>query len=484
MLTSTSPKLLPLIFLFNILTSSIFADLIAYKYNDKINNTGIRYQATVAQFGMQIKEDQTIPGFLIVAKEKQVAKSADQEENINENKSNTTSIRDESSLAEAASILSDVLENRNKPLTYEEYQKLKQTYENFKEFNEINAADACNEIVHKKDIVWRTSGDLMDDLDHKDETDSTQDEPPIQIEGVFADMDMNYKLRSHTLLSDLTKGKDPYRSIQALDNYPINFFVNKDSTHSSFLVSIWNYFTEVRTGQSIQDSDSGYDPDPDFTIKPVTVKYGVPRYPAKITKSGQIKPLTNTRPVILSNIKNVFVLVQRGNCSFAKKVMNAQNAGYDGVIVYDPISDASISMNAHRGDDGVDPREIEIPSVFVGRKIANILYENYIYKQNETLARARASRHNKNNNAYILDLAAQPFILLVSDDNSIIDYLKNPTTFDGMKDISETHPSIKGADVWPRMRSMKQQDLYDMAAYILFQNFAIPERWGGGKQYY
>ena len=28
------------------------------------------------------------------------------------------------------------------------------------------------------------------------------------------------------------------------------------------------------------------------------------------------------------------------------------------------------------------------------------------------------------------------------------------------------------------------QDLYDMSAYILYQNQTIPEKWGGGKVYY
>ena len=30
----------------------------------------------------------------------------------------------------------------------------------------------------------------------------------------------------------------------------------------------------------------------------------------------------------------------------------------------------------------------------------------------------------------------------------------------------------------------KHQDLYDMSAYILYQNQTIPEKWGGGKVYY
>mmetsp|Transcript_18512 Transcript_18512/g.32419 ORF Transcript_18512/g.32419 Transcript_18512/m.32419 type:complete len:218 (+) Transcript_18512:83-736(+) len=67
---------------------------------------------------------------------------------------------------------------------------------------------------------------------------------------------------------------------------------------------------------------------------------------------------------------------------------------------------------------------------------------------------------------------------------SLVDYLNSPTTYDGLKDISEIHPSVKAADVWPKMRSMNQQDLYDMSAYILYMNQTIPEKWGGGKQYY
>jgi len=67
---------------------------------------------------------------------------------------------------------------------------------------------------------------------------------------------------------------------------------------------------------------------------------------------------------------------------------------------------------------------------------------------------------------------------------NLVDYLNAPTSYDGLKDISEVHPSIKSADLFPKMRSMKQQDLYDISSYILYQNFTIPEKWGGGKQYY
>ncbi|CAE7415479.1 psbV [Symbiodinium natans] len=97
------------------------------------------------------------------------------------------------------------------------------------------------------------------------------------------------------------------------------------------------------------------------------------------------------------------------------------------------------------------------------------------------------TRTNQNVGLAIEELSgAQPNRASVE---GLVDYLNNPTTYDGLKDISEVHPSIKGGDIWPKMRSMKQQDtgfctMYDMSAYILYQNQTIPEKWGGGKTYY
>nr|YP_010472123.1 photosystem II cytochrome c550 [Navicula arenaria]UVG41588.1 photosystem II cytochrome c550 [Navicula arenaria] len=68
--------------------------------------------------------------------------------------------------------------------------------------------------------------------------------------------------------------------------------------------------------------------------------------------------------------------------------------------------------------------------------------------------------------------------------DSLVDYLKNPTSYDGLESIAEVHPSIASADIYPRMRSVTDEDLTAMAGHILLQPKIITEKWGGGKTYY
>jgi len=67
---------------------------------------------------------------------------------------------------------------------------------------------------------------------------------------------------------------------------------------------------------------------------------------------------------------------------------------------------------------------------------------------------------------------------------SLVDFLKNPTTYDGLESIAEVHPSIKSADIYPRMRSLTDEDLYSIAGHIMLQPKIVTEKWGGGKIYY
>ena len=68
--------------------------------------------------------------------------------------------------------------------------------------------------------------------------------------------------------------------------------------------------------------------------------------------------------------------------------------------------------------------------------------------------------------------------------NALVDYLKNPTTYDGLESIAEIHPSIKSADIYPRMRSLTDDDLYSIAGHIMLQPKIVAEKWGGGKIYF
>ncbi len=67
---------------------------------------------------------------------------------------------------------------------------------------------------------------------------------------------------------------------------------------------------------------------------------------------------------------------------------------------------------------------------------------------------------------------------------SLVDYIKNPTTFDGTESIAEIHPSIKSADIFPKVRTLTEDDVFAIAGHILVQPKIVAEKWGGGKIYY
>jgi photosystem II cytochrome c550 len=66
----------------------------------------------------------------------------------------------------------------------------------------------------------------------------------------------------------------------------------------------------------------------------------------------------------------------------------------------------------------------------------------------------------------------------------LVDYMKNPTTYDGLESIAEVHPSIASADIFPKMRSLSEEDLFAIAGHIMISPNILSEKWGGGKIYY
>jgi photosystem II cytochrome c550 len=64
---------------------------------------------------------------------------------------------------------------------------------------------------------------------------------------------------------------------------------------------------------------------------------------------------------------------------------------------------------------------------------------------------------------------------------NMVDYMKHPTTYDGETPIPELHPSKDSADIFTEMKNLSNDDLYDIAGYILMQPKIVGEQWGGGK---
>ena len=68
--------------------------------------------------------------------------------------------------------------------------------------------------------------------------------------------------------------------------------------------------------------------------------------------------------------------------------------------------------------------------------------------------------------------------------DALVDYMKDPTSYDGEYSISELHPSIRSAELYPAMRDLTDEDLRLMAGYILVAPKVQGTAWGGGKIYF
>ncbi|NJK59688.1 MAG: cytochrome c-550 [Oscillatoriales cyanobacterium SM2_1_8] len=68
--------------------------------------------------------------------------------------------------------------------------------------------------------------------------------------------------------------------------------------------------------------------------------------------------------------------------------------------------------------------------------------------------------------------------------DAMVDYMKNPTTYDGEDEIYELHPSLRSTDIFPAMRGLTDPELRLIAGYILYEAQLKGIAWGGGKIYY
>ena len=67
---------------------------------------------------------------------------------------------------------------------------------------------------------------------------------------------------------------------------------------------------------------------------------------------------------------------------------------------------------------------------------------------------------------------------------ALVDYMKDPTSYDGEYSIADVHPSMRDAELYPAMRDLDDEDLRLMAGYILVSPKVQGTAWGGGKIYF
>lgn len=61
---------------------------------------------------------------------------------------------------------------------------------------------------------------------------------------------------------------------------------------------------------------------------------------------------------------------------------------------------------------------------------------------------------------------------------ALVDYLKNPTSYDGEDDYRELHPNVSRPDLYPELKNFTEDDVFDVAAYMLIAP-KLDSRWGG-----
>lgn len=61
---------------------------------------------------------------------------------------------------------------------------------------------------------------------------------------------------------------------------------------------------------------------------------------------------------------------------------------------------------------------------------------------------------------------------------ALVDYLQHPTSYDGEDNYEELHPNVTRTDIYPEMRNLTEDDVFDVAGYLLIAP-RLDERWGG-----
>nr|AUG32807.1 Cytochrome c-550 [Paulinella longichromatophora] len=90
------------------------------------------------------------------------------------------------------------------------------------------------------------------------------------------------------------------------------------------------------------------------------------------------------------------------------------------------------------------------------------------------------TNHNVGLDPETLALATPP----LNSVEALVEYMKNPTSYDGEYSIADVHPSLSSSDLFVQMRDLDEEDLRLMAGYILVSPKVQGMQWGGGKIYF
>ena len=132
---------------------------------------------------------------------------------------------------------------------------------------------------------------------------------------------------------------------------------------------------------------------------------------------------------------------------------------------------------------------IELRTVPLNEKTNIVLTQKDISKGKKLFANACATCHLGGATFTNPNINLSPESLAGANPNrnnvlALVDYMKKPTTYDGVTEIYDVHPSMKSTDIFPIMRGLTDNDLKLIAGHILYEPKVQGIRWGGGKIYY
>ncbi len=135
----------------------------------------------------------------------------------------------------------------------------------------------------------------------------------------------------------------------------------------------------------------------------------------------------------------------------------------------------------------LDSEALSIPLNEAGRSVTLTLEQVKRGKRlfNASCSTCHTGGVTKTNQNVGLDLTALKGAQPRRDNiEALINYMKDPKSYDGVESLSELHPNVTNADIFPKMRNLTEDDLFAIAGHILLQPKLVSEKWGGGKVYY